>query len=127
MSNPLAAQFTAALANLEKQRDLASLAELFADNAEIGNVLAPERFHGPDGARDFWQKYRDTFETLESKYRNIIETDNRVVLEWSTKGYSAASHELSYDGVSILETSGGKIVRFRAYFDAVALGRQLES
>jgi len=33
---------------------------------------------------------------------------------------------VKYDGVSILETDGERITRFRAYFDAGALGRQLE-
>ena len=127
MSNPLANQFTAALAQLEKQRDLNPIAQLFSDDAEIGNVLVPEKFHGPDGARDFWKRYRDTFENLESDFRNIIITDDRVVLEWTTKGLSSTSQELSYDGVSILEVADGKITRFRAYFDAAALGRQLES
>ncbi len=127
MPNPLADQFTAALAQLEKTRDVNPLAELFSEDAEIGNVLAPEKFHGPEGARDFWKKYRDTFETLESTFRNSIDAGDRIALEWTTQGSSSASHQLSYDGVSILETSNGKITRFRAYFDAAALGRQLES
>lgn len=127
MSNSLTQRFTDALGRLERDRDADTIATLFSEDAEVGNVLAPEKFHGVDGARDFWTKYRDTFETLRSEFRNQIVTDGGIALEWTTEGTSANGSQVRYDGVSVLEVSNEKIRRFRAYFDAGSLGRQIET
>ncbi len=127
MSNSLADRFIDALGRLEAHRDLDSIAALFAEDAEIGNVVVPEKFHGPQGARDFWTKYRDTFESVTSTFRNRIIEDGRIALEWATEATSAAGKQLQYEGVSVIETAGDRITRFHAYFDAGALGRQMET
>ena len=123
----LAEQFTDALSRLEQKRDVEPMTALFAENADVGNVIAPEKFHGPEGARDFWTKYRNTFDTLRSTFRNRILSDGRIALEWTTEGTSGDGNRVEYDGVSILETDGEKITRFRAYFDAGSLAKQMES
>lgn len=127
MSDFLAQRFTAALGKLESDGDVDTIAALFAEDSEVGNVLVPEKFHGVAGARDFWTKYRDTFESLRSEFRNRIVTDRAVALEWTTKGISSSGSQVQYDGVSIFEVSNDKITRFRAYFDAGSLGRQIET
>ncbi len=125
--NDFADRFTDALGRLEKERDVEPITMLFDTNAEVGNVIAPEKFHGPEGARDFWIKYRNTFESLRSTFRNRILGDGRIALEWTTEGTSGDGNRVEYEGVSILEVQGGKITRFRAYFDAGSLARQMES
>ncbi len=125
MSDTLADRFIDSLNTLETSGDAEPLAALFSDQADIGNVIVPEKFHGTDGARDFWTKYRGTFETLHSTFRNRIVHEDRIALEWTTQGTSNGS-SVEYDGVSILEIEGDKITRFRAYFDPAALGRQME-
>ena len=126
MPNTIADRFIESLNTLEADRNAQPIAELFTAEAEVGNVIAPEKFHGVEGARDFWTKYRDTFETMKSTFRNKITGDGQVALEWNTEGTSARGHKFQYSGVSILEVEGEKIKRFRAYFDAAALGRQIE-
>ena len=123
----LAQSFIEALNALESTRDAEKIAALFASNAEVGNVIAPEKFHGTEGARDFWTKYRDTFENVQSTFRNQIVQENRVALEWRTEGNSLGTSRFEYEGVSILEVEGDKIVRFRAYFDPSALAKQIET
>jgi ketosteroid isomerase-like protein len=126
MSEQLARKFIEALARLEDERDLETITALFAEECEVGNVTSPEKFHGREGAREFWgAKYRDTFGEVESTFRNVFATDDRVTLEWTTVGTAADGSPVKYDGVSILETDGEKITRFRAYFDAGDLGRQI--
>ena len=127
MPNTIADRFIESLKTLETDRDAQPIAELFTAGAEVGNVIAPEKFHGIEGARDFWTKYRETFETMNSTFRNKIVDDGHVALEWNTEGTSAHGHTVQYSGVSILEVEGDKISRFRAYFDAAALGRQIEA
>ena len=126
MSEQVAARFIEALGRLEAERDLETISALFSDESELGNVVSPEKFHGREGARDFWgSKYRDTFGEVRSTFRNVFTTETRAALEWTTEGTAHDGTPVRYDGVSILETDGGRVTRFRAYFDAGALGRQL--
>ena len=127
MSEQIAQRFVEALGRLEAERELESIVGLFAAEAEVGNVVSPEKFRGPEGAREFWgAKYRDTFGEVRSAFRNVFATGDRAVLEWTTEGTAKDGTPVKYDGVSILETDGERITRFRAYFDAGDLGRQLE-
>src|SRR5215218_8065283 len=122
MSEETAKRFVEALVKLEAGRELEKLVRLFAPNAEVGNVVSPEKFRGPEGAREFWgAKYRDTFGEVRSTFRNVFAAGNRAALEWTTEGTANDGTPLKYEGVSILETDGEHITRFRAYFDAGAL------
>ena len=122
----LADRFIEALGRLEAVRDLETITGLFAEESECGNVVSPEKFHGREGAREFWgAKYRDTFGEVKSTFGNVFGTADRIALEWTTEGTGADGAPVRYDGVSILETDGERITRFCAYFDAGALGRQL--
>ncbi|HLM58323.1 MAG TPA: nuclear transport factor 2 family protein [Pyrinomonadaceae bacterium] len=126
MSEQMAERFIEALGRLEAGRDLETISALFSDESEIGNVVSPEKFHGREGARDFWgSKYRDTFGEVRSTFRNVFATETRAALEWTTEGTAQDGTPVRYEGVSILETDGERVTRFRAYFDAGALGRQL--
>ena len=126
MSEQVAKRFIEALGGLEAGRELESIVRLFAADAEVGNVVSPEKFRGPEGAREFWgAKYRDTFGEVRSTFRNVFAAGDRAALEWTTEGTANDGTPVKYDGVSIIETDGDRITRFRAYFDAGALGRQL--
>lgn len=86
------------------------------------------RDNSPESAEHarFWEAYRDTFGEVASTFRNVIVSDGRAALEWTTTGTSAAGASISYEGVSILEIADSKITRFRAYFDPHDLGLQIE-
>jgi ketosteroid isomerase-like protein len=122
----LAQDFIDALSTLEQDRDEASLARLFSDDARCGNVATHHEFVGRAGARDFWRAYRSSFGDVASRFRNVIESGGRIVLEWTTEGTSAAGIAVHYAGVSVIEHDGERITRFHAYFDPRALGRQIE-
>jgi len=125
MSQQIADKFIEALHKLEESRELETITGVFAEDSEVGNVVAPEKFNGQNGAREFWTKYRDTFGEVHSTFRNIIITGNRAALEWTTEGTTSGGAPVKYEGVSILEIEDGAITRFRAYFDAGDLGRQV--
>ena len=123
MSEQTANRFIEALGRLEAGRELEPIVRLFAPECEVGNVVSPEKFRGREGAREFWgAKYRDTFGEVRSTFRNVFAAGDRAALEWTTEGTATP---VRYDGVSILEIDGEQITRFRAYFDAGQLGRQL--
>lgn len=126
MSEQIAQRFVDALGRLEAERNLETIAALFAETSEIGDAVSPEKFHGRDGAREFWgAKYRSAFSEVKSTFRNVFRQGGRVALEWTTEATTSDGKPVQYDGVSILETDGQLIKRFRAYFDAGSLGRQL--
>ncbi len=125
MSAQTAEQFVEALAKLEESRDVEAIVNLYAEGSETGNVIAPEKYEGREGARQFWTIYRDTFGEVKSTFRNRIITDSRAALEWTTEGTSVNGTSIKYDGVSILEIEGDQITRFRAYFNAGELGQQV--
>ncbi len=126
MSEQVARRFVEALGRLEAERDLEPLVSLFAEGCEVGNVVSPEKFHGREGAREFWgAKYRDTFGDVRSTFRNVFAADGRAALEWATSGTASDGTPVNYEGVSVLEIDGELITRFRAYFDAGSLGRQI--
>jgi ketosteroid isomerase-like protein len=124
MAQETAKKFIDALHKLEDERDLETIASLFADGADVANVITEDN-DKQESARDFWQKYRDNFGEVESTFRNEIITENRAALEWNTTGTSSDGKEFEYDGVSVLEIENDKITRFRAYFDPNKLGRQI--
>lgn len=127
MADELTQKFIDALGRLEAERDVETITRLFAEDCEVGNVVAPEKFHGRDGAREFWgAKYRDTFGEVKSSFRNVFDAAGHAALEWTTEGTSTQGAPVKYDGVSLLETRGGLITRFAAYFDSGSLGRQIK-
>ncbi len=125
MSAQVAEQFIEALRALEESRDLEKIVGVHAEDCEVGNIISPEKFHGHNGAREFWTKYRDTFGEVRSEFRNRIITDTRAALEWTTSGTTTNGAPINYDGVSLLEIEGDRITRFRAYFNAGSLGQQI--
>lgn len=125
MSKEVADKFVEALRSLEDNRDLETIVGLYAEDCEVGNVVAPEKFHGTEGARKFWTTYRDTFGAVKSEFRNVFATDERAALEWVTDGTSTNGEAIHYEGVTLLEIDGDRVTRSRAYFDAGGLGRQI--
>ena len=120
-------RFIETLHALERERDLDAITGLFGAESDIGNIVSPREFRGPEGAREFWEAYRGTFGEMESSFRNVIVSDGRAALEWETTGTSADGEPIAYAGVSILEMADGQISRFRAYFDPSDLGHQMEA
>ena len=126
MSEEVAKKFIEALRALEETKDAGPLAALYTEDAAAGNLIAPDQFHGSDGAHAFWTEYRGTFETAKSAFRNVITGDGSVALEWTTEGTGSDGQPFAYSGVTILEIEGDHIKRSSAYFDPKSLGRQLK-
>src|SRR5918998_1888176 len=124
MSREVADNFVAALWELEENEDVGPLVEIHTEDCEVGNVSVPGTFRGHEGLREFWTSYRSTFGELKSEFRNVFAAEDGAALEWTTEATSNGD-AVSYDGVSILEIEGGKVIRFMAYFDTRALASQV--
>jgi len=55
----------------------------------------------------------------------MIESGDRVALEWETQGTAQNGAAVNYEGVSIIEWREDRIIRFYAYFDPGLLGREM--
>ena len=125
LSKEVADRFVEALRKLEEDRNVEELVAIHTEDCNVGNVAVSKTFSGHDGLREFWTSYRNTFEEMKSKFRNIFADDSgRAALEWTTEGISHGN-TVSYDGVSILEIADGKVSRLRAYFDPRRLTEQI--
>ncbi|WP_223640257.1 nuclear transport factor 2 family protein [Corallococcus sp. EGB] len=120
-----AQRFVDALLKLEQDGDIEPMVALFADDAQVSNVASPNIYSGLDGARRFWTEYKGTLGQVKSVFRNMIESGDRVALEWETQGTARNGAAIAYEGVSIIEWDGDRVRRFFAYFDPRALGQEL--
>jgi hypothetical protein len=125
MSQEITEKFIEALHELEESRKVEKIAALFAEDAEINNVVTVENSHDLN-AEEFWTKYRDNFGDVSSKFSNKIYGEDNAALEWRTIGTNFHGSPVEYEGVSILEFDGDRITRFFAFFDPGKLGRQME-
>lgn len=120
-----AQRFVEALTRLEESGEIEPLLSLFAEDARVSNVASQRTFEGLEGARKFWTEYKGTLQSVRSVFRNMIESGDRVALEWESSGTAHNGAAVDYEGVSIIEWEGDRIVRFYAYFDPRALGLEL--
>jgi ketosteroid isomerase-like protein len=125
MAMERARRFVEALTKLEESGDSEPLLSLFAEDAQVSNVASRRTFHGRDGARDFWREYKGMLRQVKSTFRNMIESGDRVALEWESRGTAHNGAAVDYEGVSIIEWDGDHISRFYAYFDPRVLGLEL--
>lgn len=126
MPTDIAQRFIDALHELESGGDAGPLSALYAPDAVSGNTATTRTFDGPDGAREFWSAYRETFGEIRSDFRTVVEGDDGVALEWVSTGTLAAGGEpLTYQGVTLLRTDDGLVTRSTAYFDPRALTAEL--
>lgn len=125
MTSNVTRHFQEALADLERNRDPEPLIALFGEDATLGNTASHAPLTGRDGARQFWTSYRSSFGEMESRFRSVIKADSQCALEWTTRGTTVDGAPIEYEGVSVMEYDGDRIVRFHAYFDPSALGAQM--
>ena len=117
----LANQFVDALGRLHTDREVDPLVELFSDDATLNKAGIPHGQQGRDGARTFWEQYRDVFDDIEASFSHRVTEDDIAFLEWKSAGTLRDGTEFRYDGVSVLESDGGDLIQaFRTYYDTAA-------
>jgi ketosteroid isomerase-like protein len=114
----VADRFMRAVQRFEDSDDLDPLLDLFAEDAEALNLGRTESARGGEEVRGFWLDYRAMFRRVHSEFTNVIEGEHGAVLEWISRGALASGEPVTYKGVSVLETDGHLIRRFRTYYDS---------
>ena len=119
MASEMAEKFMNSLQTIEKENEVDALVELFSDEASLKR-MTHKSYEGKGEAKQFWQEYLEPFDTISTEFFKVTEDDETVVLEWESKGKLANGHDIDYRGVSSFDTKGGKVVRFRTYYDSAA-------
>ena len=114
----LTEEFMRVLQQFEATGELAPLLSLFDDDAEALNLGRTEPARGADQVEGFWRDYRSIFRALRSEFTHVIEGKDGAVLEWISRGTLLNGEPVEYKGVSVLETGGDRIRRFRTYYDS---------
>ncbi len=117
---PITEKFIAALAELHRNRETERLVDLFAENATLSKVGMPHQEQGKQGAREFWQRYRDVFDAIDANFLHVTSDDQVAFLEWTSEGTLREGSDFRYQGVSVLEADGDLIGSFRTYYDTAA-------
>jgi steroid delta-isomerase-like uncharacterized protein len=120
MATETAEQFMRALKDAERSGDAEPLVAMFADDAEVSNLVKTEPLRGLDGTRQFWQDYLKAFERIESEFTHTTASDEGAALEWVSEGTLPTGKPIRYRGVSILDIADGKVRRFMTYYDSAA-------
>jgi ketosteroid isomerase-like protein len=121
MASELAERFMNALQEAEDTGDVSTLEVLFTDDAELYSLASTEPRHGVAGAHDFWLEYLRAFDCVRSRFIRVTESGDVIVLEWISDGVLPDGTEVTYRGVSVLETADSLVRRFRSYYDSAAL------
>ena len=108
--------FMDSLGTLESTCDSERIARLFDENAEIVTPATRQSGGGTEAIRMFWDSYRQSFESIKSNFRNVVEQDDTIVMEWISEG-TASDGPFQYDGVTLLKCHSEKITSFRTYFN----------
>lgn len=113
-------RFVAALHDLHRNGEVEPIVDLFGDDAVLTKAGLPHEEHGKQGARAFWQNYRDVFDAIEASFQHTVGGDRVAFLEWTSYGTLRDGSDFRYDGVSVLEADGDNIDAFRTYYDTSA-------
>lgn len=113
-------KFVTALGELHRSREVEPLVALFAENATLNKAGIPHGEKGKDGARTFWEQYRDVFDDIDATFNHTVADDGLAYLEWTSQGTLRDGTDFTYDGVSVLESHDGEIGAFRTYYDTAA-------
>ena len=118
MPTPLTDDFMRSLQEIERTGRVEPLVDLFHDDAEAMNLGRTEPAAGRDQVHEFWRAYLSAFKQIRSEFTNVIEGEQGAVLEWISRGALPNGEPVEYRGVSVLETDGDRVRKFRTYYDS---------
>ncbi|NMO90943.1 nuclear transport factor 2 family protein [Actinomycetospora sp. TBRC 11914] len=121
LESATARQFVTALRTLEERGELDDMVALSTDATRWWSVGPDDEATGPDGARQFWERYRRSFAEIGSEFSTVTETPNRVVLEWTSRGSHHNGSPVRYTGATVLELDrADTLAGVRLYYDTAA-------
>jgi hypothetical protein len=116
-------RFMAALHHLDEHADTGPMVELTAPEAVLRKLDRHQEETGPDGARVFWDDYRSVFATISTEFTSTLDGESGSSLEWISRSTLKDGAELTYSGVTVIDTDGDQVTGVRTYYDSAAFLR----
>ena len=117
-------RFTAALHHLVAEGDPQLLVDLTGDDAVLIKLDQHHEARGRDGARRFWEDYRNVFGDIETTFTQTIVGEGSAALEWTSQGRLSTGRPITYRGVTVIEGDDERLSGVRTYYDSAAFLQQ---
>ncbi|WP_166533856.1 nuclear transport factor 2 family protein [Blastococcus xanthinilyticus] len=113
-------RFTAALHTLDSDRDVGPMLEITGEDAQLVKLDEHHETSGKDGAKVFWEDYRNVFGDLETSFTHSIIGESSAALEWTSTGTLRSGKPFTYRGVTVIEGDEDRLSAVRTYYDSAA-------
>ena len=115
-------------------RDYAKAAGAIAEHCEWHSVATEGVHRGPGAIVAGLREFVAAFPDWRADVKSVTADGERVVIEWDSsgtfvnpfRGRQANGKRFRRRGCSVAEVEGGKIVRYRDYYDRATLLQQLD-
>jgi steroid delta-isomerase-like uncharacterized protein len=115
-------------------RDYARAAGAIAEHCDWHSVATEGVHRGPGAIVSGLREFVAAFPDWRADVKNVISSGDTVVIEWDSsgtfrnafRGRQANGKRFRRRGCSVAEVEGGKIVRYRDYYDRATLLQQLD-
>ncbi len=118
-----AGRFMQVLNEAEQTGNLDALVDLFAEGAELHNLVQDAPYKGREGVRKFWEAYLSAFRKVHTDFLHAVEGRGDIALEWRAEGVLLSSDSIEFRGITVLELEEGLIKSLRTYYDTAAFVR----
>ncbi len=116
----LTERFADALHRIDADRDTGPMVELTADDAELMKLDGNHQASGKEGAKTFWEDYRNVFGDLETTFTHTVVGEDSAALEWTSTGTLRSGKPFEYNGVTVIQGDDEKVTGVRTYYDSAA-------
>jgi ketosteroid isomerase-like protein len=116
----LTERFAEALHRIDSDRDTGPMVELTADDAELMKLDGNHQATGKDGAKTFWEDYRNVFGDLETTFTHTVVGEDIAALEWTSTGTLRSGKPFEYNGVTVIQGDDETVSGVRTYYDSAA-------
>ena len=116
----LTERFADALHRIDADRDTGPMVELTADDAELMKLDGNHTAAGKDGAKTFWEDYRNVFGDLETTFTHTVVGEDTAALEWTSTGTLRSGRPFEYNGVTVIQGDDETVSGVRTYYDSAA-------
>ena len=116
----LTERFADALRRIDSDRDTGPMLELTDDDAVLTKLDGNHTASGKDGAKTFWEDYRNVFGGLETTFTHTVVGEDIAALEWTSTGTLRSGRPFEYNGVTVIQGDDEKVSGVRTYYDSAA-------
>ncbi len=115
-------------------RDYARAAGAIAEHCQWHSVAADTMHRGPSAIVAGLREFVAAFPDWQVRIERLTSVATIVVVEWDTvgtfqhpfRGRAANGQQFQRRGCAVADVEGGKIVRYRDYYDRLTLLKQLD-